>query len=43
MEIVIVLILTLIILDLVARRWGVDSTEDFNSPEWNRRKDWGAI
>lgn len=43
MEILLVLLLALIILDLAARRWGVNSTEDFNSSEWSRRKDWGAI
>ncbi len=43
MEILLVILLALIILDLAARRWGVNSTEDFNSPEWSRRKDWGVI
>jgi hypothetical protein len=43
MEIVLVLLLAFIVLDLAVWRWGVDSTEDFNSPEWNRRKNWGAI
>ena len=43
MEIVLVILLALIVLDLVAGRWGANSTEDFNSPEWNRRKNWGAI
>ena len=40
MEILLVILLALIILDLAAKRWGANSTEDFNSPEWNRRKDW---
>jgi hypothetical protein len=43
MEILLVVFFALIILDLAARRWGVNSTEDFNSPEWSRRKDWRAI
>jgi hypothetical protein len=43
MEIVLVILLMFIVLDLAAWRWGVDSTENFNSPEWNRRKNWGAI
>jgi hypothetical protein len=43
MEIVLVILLAFIVLDLAAWRWGVDSTENFNSPEWNRRKNWGAI
>jgi hypothetical protein len=29
--------------DLIAWRWGNDSTEDFNSYEWDKRKNWGAI
>ena len=43
MEILLVILLPLIVLDLAARRWGVNSTEDFNSPEWSRRKVRGAI
>jgi hypothetical protein len=43
MEIVLVILLAFIVLDLVAWRWGIDSTEDFNSHEWNKRKNWGAI
>ncbi|HEY6286358.1 MAG TPA: hypothetical protein VIX20_11895 [Ktedonobacteraceae bacterium] len=43
MEIVFVILLAFIVLDLAAWRWGVDSTEDFNSREWNKRKNWGAI
>jgi hypothetical protein len=43
MVMLLVLLLSLIILDFAARRWGVNSTEDFNSPEWDRRKNWGAI
>lgn len=43
MAIVFVLLLAFIVLDLAAGRWGVNSTEDFNSPEWNRRKNRGAI
>jgi len=42
-EIVLVILLALVVLDLAARRWGANSTEDFNSPEWNKRKNWGAI
>jgi hypothetical protein len=37
------LLIAFIVLDLVSWRWGVDSTEDFNSREWDRRKNWGAI
>jgi len=43
MQILLVILLALIVLDLAARRWGVNSTEDFNSSEWSRRKNWGAI
>jgi hypothetical protein len=43
MEMLLVIVIALIVLDLAARRWGVNSTDDFNSPEWSRRKDWGAI
>jgi hypothetical protein len=43
MELVLVLLLALIVLDLAAGHWGVNSTEDFNSHEWNRRKNWGTI
>ena len=43
MEIVLVMLLAFIVLDLAAWRWGIDSTEDVNSREWNRRKNWGAI
>lgn len=43
MEIVFVILLAFIVLDLAAQRWGVNSTEDFNSLEWDRRKNWGAI
>jgi hypothetical protein len=43
MEMILVVLIALIILDIAARRWGVNSTEDFNSPEWSRRKEWGSI
>ena len=43
MEMLLVILLAFIVLDLAARRWGVNSTESFNSPEWDKRKDWGAI
>ena len=43
MEMLLVLVIALILLGIAARRWGFDSTEDFNSPEWDRRKEWGAI
>ena len=43
MQILLVILLALIVLDIAARRWGATSTEDFNSPEWSRRKERGAI
>jgi len=43
MQILLVIFIALIVLDIAARHWGVNSTEDFNSPEWNRRKEWGTI
>jgi hypothetical protein len=30
----------LLALDLAAWRWGVDSTDGPDSPEWERRRDW---
>jgi hypothetical protein len=29
-----------LLLDLVAVRWGVDSSDGITSPEWKRRQDW---
>ena len=43
MVLVLVILLSFIVLDLAAGRWGANSTEDFNSREWDRRKEWGAI
>ena len=43
MAILLVILLALIVLDLAARRWGVDSSEDFNSSEWSKREEWGVI
>lgn len=33
-----ILALILIVLDLAALRWGVDSRDGLNSPEWQRRQ-----
>ena len=35
-----IFVLALVLLDLAAMRWGVDSTDDINSPEWERRALW---
>ena len=39
----IVVLLALCGLAIAARRWGVDSTDDFNSPEWERRRRWRGL
>ena len=36
----VVLLVALIALDLAALRWGFDSSDGVNSPEWERRQDW---
>lgn len=43
MMIVLALLIAFIALALASWRWGADSTEDFDSCEWNRRRNWGAI
>ena len=40
MELVITLVLIIIVLDIVALRWGHDSRESLESAEWERRKGW---
>lgn len=42
METLLILILLFIVLDLAALRWGFDSTEKLESPEWERRWMWAA-
>ena len=42
METLLVLILLAIALDVAAWRWGCDSTEKIDSPEWERRAFWYA-
>ncbi len=39
MEIIILLII-LILFDLAANRWGADSRDGIDSPEWERRQEW---
>jgi hypothetical protein len=43
MEAITVLLIALIVLDIAALRWGVDSTDGINSPEWERRRRRGSI
>jgi hypothetical protein len=40
MDLLIVLIL-IVVLDIAALAWGVDSRDDINSLEWERRLQWG--
>jgi hypothetical protein len=37
---IVFLFVALIALDLVALRWGFDSSDGVNSPEWERRQQW---
>lgn len=37
MVILYILLIALIILGIAARRWGADSSDGINSPEWERR------
>ncbi len=34
------LLLALILLDIVACRWGATSSDGIDSPEWKRRQEW---
>jgi hypothetical protein len=43
MEILLILILLVIVLDIACLRWGYDSTEQLNSPEWERRATWRVL
>jgi hypothetical protein len=43
MLIILALLISFIVFDLIAWRWGADSTEDYNSHEWDRRKNWVGI
>ena len=40
MEFIIGLLIGFIVFDLVALRWGVDSRDRVDSPEWERRQRW---
>jgi hypothetical protein len=40
MEIILILLVAFIILALASLQWGVDSTDDINSCEWERRRHW---
>jgi hypothetical protein len=40
METLLIVILLLVVLVIASIRWGVDSTDGINSPEWIRRQNW---
>jgi hypothetical protein len=40
METLYSLVIALLVLDIVACRWGATSSDGINSPEWQRRQDW---
>ncbi len=40
METLFILLMLVIILDIASLRWGCDSTERIDSPEWERRAAW---
>ena len=40
---VIIILIALIALALAALRWGVNSTDGINSPEWERRQRWSGF
>ena len=41
MIVLLIFVLAFVLLDMAAMRWGIDSTEGLNSPEWSRRQHWG--
>jgi hypothetical protein len=43
METLLIVIMLFIVLDIASLRWGFDSTDKINSPEWKRRQEWGGI
>jgi hypothetical protein len=43
METLLILMMLVIALDIASLRWGVDSTEKIDSPEWKRRVDWRLL
>jgi hypothetical protein len=40
METLLLMILALVALGIASIRWGVDSRDGINSPEWIRRQNW---
>ena len=43
METLLILILLVVVLDIASLRWGYDSTEKIDSPEWERRVAWRLL
>jgi hypothetical protein len=43
METLLILILLVIAFDIASLRWGFDSTEKLDSPEWERRVAWRVL
>ena len=43
MEIPLILLILVVALDRAVWRWGVDSRDGIESPEWERREDWAAV
>ena len=42
METLLIVVMFFIVLDIASLRWGFDSTEKIDSPEWERRNAWHA-
>jgi nitrogen fixation-related uncharacterized protein len=43
METLLILILLVVVLDIASLRWGFDSREQIDSPEWERRTAWRVL
>jgi hypothetical protein len=43
METLLILIMLVIVLDIASIRWGFDSMEKIDSPEWERRATWRVL
>ncbi len=43
METIIILLSALAVFDIASLLWGVNSTDDVDSPEWERRRNWLAF
>lgn len=43
METLLILIMLIVALDIASLRWGYDSTEKIDSPEWERRTAWRLL